>query len=101
MKIIFIMAWFTGLVILDTAISFLVGRIVHSSNHQLLLIFILILLAQIPLQWKALRNWFPSERKFYDVLVVIVTLIMTLVGLFMIIWAGILYFYFSGPHESR
>jgi len=103
-KIIFIMAWFTGLFILDTAIFFLAGHILHSSNHQLLfsfLIFIFILLAQTPIQWKALRNWFPSERRLYDLLVVIITLIMALIGLCMVIVAVILYFIFSGPSENR
>jgi hypothetical protein len=103
-KIIFIIAWFMGLFILDTAILLLVGHIVDLSNHQLLfsfLIFILILLAQTPIQWKALRNWFPSEKSFYDLLVITITLIMALIGLCMVFIAAILYFLFSGPSENR
>lgn len=103
-KIIFIIAWFMGLFILDMAILFLVSPIVDSSNHYYLfsfLIFFFILLAQTPIQWKALRIWFPSGRSFYDLLVVIITLIMGLIGLFMAVVAAILYFYFNGPSENR
>jgi len=89
---------------MDTVIVLLAVRILPYDEDQLLysyLIFTSILLAQIPMQWKALHHWFPSERSYYYLVAIILTPIMALVGFSMVLIALLLYFYVSGPHDSR